>query len=90
MSKFSSGFAPQPRVMAEQLQFDGVRNVDARVLQQRDDVIGGMAEHAILEIDHSDLRDAFAPRQPDQIGRMIVAQRPCRFRAEPLRQDFAP
>ena len=72
--------------MAEQFEFDGVRDVDARILQQRDDVIGGMPQHAILEIDHADLGDAFALGQPDEIGGMIVAQGPGRFGGQILGQ----
>ena len=53
-----------------------VGDVDAGVLQQRDEVVGRRAEHGILEIDDADARDAVALRQPHQVRRVVVAQHP--------------
>ena len=44
--------------MGEQAHFEIVGHGDARVLQQRGDIVGRMAQHAILEVDDAD------PRQP--------------------------
>ena len=59
MSKVGVGFAARG-VMGEQLQLQIVGHVDAGVLQQRGDVVGGMAEHAVLEVDDADPREPFA------------------------------
>ena len=63
-------------VAAEQRHFQRFRDVDARVLQQRGHVVGGRTEQRVLEIKEPDPGDVFALRQPQQIGRMIIAQHP--------------
>ncbi len=45
-------------IAREQLAFQSFRHVDARILQQRGDVIGGGADHGVLEIEQADARDA--------------------------------
>jgi hypothetical protein len=55
---------------------EGGRNVDAGVLQQGGEIVGRMPEHAVLDVEQPDPLDAAALRQPDEVGRMIVAQHP--------------
>src|SRR5579883_162539 len=57
--------AAQLRIMAEKLQFHIVRHVDARVLKERDDVVCGMTENAILKIDEPDAAETCAQWQPE-------------------------
>ena len=64
------------RIAAEQRHLELLRHVDARVLQQRSEIVGGGPDHRVLEIEQADLRDVLPVRQPDQIGRMEVAQHP--------------
>src|SRR5664279_1675326 len=71
------GFAPQPGIVRKQSQFSVLRDIDAGVLQKRDDIIGGVAKDTVLKIDNSHAGDAVAPGKPDEIWRMIIAQRPC-------------
>ena len=49
---------------------------DAGILREGYNVIGRMADHAVLIIDEADAVDSCALRQPDQVGRMVIAQRP--------------
>ena len=49
------------------------RDVAACVLQQRDEVVGGMAERGTLEVEHADAADAVALRQPEQVAGEEVA-----------------
>ena len=50
--------------------------VDARILQQRHEIEGEVLVERILEIDDADPGDALALGQPDQVGRVVVAQEP--------------
>ena len=54
------GRAARPDVAGQKRQFDLFGNVDPRVLQQRYQVVGGGAEHGILEVDDSDAQDPCA------------------------------
>ena len=54
-------------------------NINARILQHGDKVIGRMPHDAILRVDESDAAQPLALRQPKQIGRMIVPQGPDRL-----------
>ena len=49
-----------------------------------------MAQHRVLEVDDADTLDAFALRQPDQVGRVIVSQRQHRRHGEHVGEDLAP
>src|SRR5688572_18062920 len=63
-------------VVVEQLRFKLGRYIKARILQKRDEVVGGGAAHGILKVDHPDARNALSLRQPEKIGRVVVAQHP--------------
>ncbi len=80
------GFAPQFGVRGEELQLQIVGHVDASVLPERRDVIGGMAKDAVLEIEDADPRPAVSLRKPQKIGRVIVSQDPGRRGARRLRR----
>ena len=74
----------------EQPQFEIAGDFAARVLQQRGDVIGGRAEHGVLEIDEAEPFQPVALGEPMQVGRVKVAKRPGRRLREDRRQDLAP
>src|SRR4051794_37007684 len=57
--------APRPRVTAEQRHLKLLRHVDARVLQERGEIVGCRPHHRILEIEQADARGALALRQPN-------------------------
>ena len=76
------GRAPRARIARQQRDLHHLRHVDARVLQQRGEVVGRGPHHRVLEIEQADARDAFAFRQPQQIGRMKIAQHPGRRRRQ--------
>src|ERR1700683_514273 len=78
------------RIAAEQPDFQRFRNVDTRVLQQRSNVIGGGTDQGILEVQEADLSHAVTLRQPEKIGRMIIAQHPGRKRLERRIERFTP
>src|SRR5579863_6810953 len=82
--------AAQLRIMTKEFQFDLRRYADARVLQQRHDVIGRVAEYAVLKIDNTDPRAAGAFGEPDDVGRMKIAQRPSSRAGDDVAQDMAP
>ena len=48
------------------------------------------AQHRILEIDEADAREALPLRQPDQVRRVVVAQRPGGRAGDDLDQDLGP
>ena len=80
----------QLRVETEQAELEVARYGHPRILEQGRDVIGGMAEHAVLEIDQPDPGDAFAVRQPDQVRRMVVAQGPGGWGSDDVGEEIAP
>src|ERR1700731_3467122 len=82
--------APQPRVKGKQFQFRVLRNIDAGVLQEGDDIVYGVAQDTILEIQDAYLGDACTPCKPEEIWRMVVAQRPHRPRGEDILNHLAP
>src|SRR3984893_2879021 len=81
---------PQPRVMAEQFQFRVLRNIDAGVLQKGDNIVCGVAQDTILEVQDAHPGDAFTPGKPEEIWRMVVAERPRRPRGEDILNHLAP
>ena len=70
------GGPPLARIEADQLQLELRRHGHARILQQRGDVVGRAAQHRVLEVDQADPLQPLALGQPDQVGRMVVAQGP--------------
>src|SRR5438552_1820116 len=83
-------FPPQGAVIIEQLIGNRTGNVDAGILKHRYEVVGGMAENAVLRIDEADAPHPLAPRQPDEIGRVVIAQRPHRSGRNGLAQKVSP
>ena len=51
----------------------GLRDVAAGVLQQGDEVVGGVAERGALEVEDADAAGAGAVRQPEQVAGEEVA-----------------
>ena len=51
-------------VAAEQRHLQRFRHVDARILEDRGDVIGPGPDHGVLEIEHADAGDVFAVGEP--------------------------
>ncbi len=47
-------------IAREQFVLERIRHIDAGILQQRGDVIGGGADQCILEIEQADAGDALA------------------------------
>ena len=76
--------------MREQPQFEIAGDFAARVLKQGREVIGGRAEHGVLEVDEAEPLQPVAFGEPMQIGRVEVAKRPCRPRPEDGGQEFSP
>ena len=70
------GASPLAGIEADELQFELRRHGHARILQKGGDVVGRRAQHRVLEVDDADPLQPFALGQPDQVGRMIVAQGP--------------
>src|SRR4029453_8625754 len=69
------GRVPRPplaRIKADELELKIGRHGAAGGVQEGRDVVGGMSEDRVLEVDQPDTRDSLALRQPDQVGRMIV------------------
>src|SRR5688572_11655334 len=64
--------APAGAIVLEQPIGGLARRVDPRILKERHEVIGRMAENAVLGIDETDPCQPFAIREPDEVGRMIV------------------
>ena len=77
-------------VTPEQRQLGFFGNADPRVLQQRCHVIGRWPDHRVLKIKETKPRQFSAARQPQQIGRMEVAQNPVHPRLDGARQTLAP
>ena len=67
---------PGADVAPEQRHFQRLGNIDAGILQQRDDIVGGRSEQRVLEVEQADAGHSLPLRQPEQIRRMIVAQHP--------------
>ena len=65
-------------IIVEQLPFQLLGYIDASVLQQGDKIEGEVLMQGILKIKDADPGRAFALRQPDEIGRVEVAQEPAR------------
>jgi hypothetical protein len=84
------GRAPRLDVARQQRELERLRHVEPRILQQRRQIVGGWAQHGILKVDDADFRDAGPLLEPDQIGRMKVAQRPGSRRRRGLAQQIAP
>jgi len=61
-------------IAREHRLFESGRHVAARVLQQRDKIIGPTAGHRVLEVEQTHPRVTRPPGQPDQVFGMIVAQ----------------
>ena len=64
---------PGPRpcargVAADELQLELLRHVDARILQQRGDIVGGRAEHGVLEVEQPDPRSPSRPASQSRFG----------------------
>src|SRR5450631_2121308 len=83
-------FAAQPGIVSEQSQLNVLWNIDAGILQKRDDIIGGMAKDTVLKIYNSHAGDALPPGEPNEIWRMIIAQCPCRPRGEDILNRVTP
>ncbi len=60
--------AARAGVAAEQRDLQRFRHVDARVLQQRGDVVGGGTDQRVLEIEQADARNAFALGSHSRLG----------------------
>ena len=54
--------------MAEQRDLHQLRHVDAGVLQQRGDVVGGRAHQGVLEVEQADAGDARASGSQIRLG----------------------
>src|SRR6267142_4331695 len=77
-------------VAAKQRQLGLLRHVDAGILEDRGEVIAARAHQGILEVEKPDAPQLMAVRQPQQIGRMVVAQHPGRRLLDRRLQRFAP
>ena len=63
-SKSALGRAAPAQIAAEQGELGRLRDVDAGILQQRGQIVGGRPHHGILEIQDAEPRQALAVRQP--------------------------
>ena len=84
------GLPASAHVAAEEGELDLLGHVHARVLQERSEIVGGRSHQRILEVENAEAGDLAAPRQPQQIGRMEVAQHPGRRRIDRRLQQLAP
>src|SRR5579863_6656576 len=55
---------PATHIATKQGHFHPLRDIDARVLKQRGDVIGGWPDQGVLKIEQADPRDVVTRRQP--------------------------
>src|SRR5581483_3924987 len=63
-------------IVGEQLAFQILRDRYPRILQQRYDVEGEVLVEGVLEVDDAHAGDAGALREPDEVGRVVIAQEP--------------
>ena len=82
------GGRPAAHIKGGETHLEILGDVDACVLQQRNDVVGRRADHRILKIDEAYSLKALPVREPMQIRRMIVAQRPACRLGEDGRQEL--
>src|SRR5262249_29810414 len=82
--------APTPHVAPQQRQLVLLRHVDAGILQQRGEVVGGRSYHRVLEIEYAEAGDTFALGQPQQVWRMKIRQYPRRGPVDGALQQVAP
>ena len=81
------GCAARLDVAGQQRQFELLGDVDPRVLQQRHQIVGGGAQHGILEVDDADAQDPGAIVEPDEVGRMKIPHHPGPWRGRRLLQQ---
>src|SRR5882672_7133443 len=77
-------------VAAKQRQLGLFRHVDAGILEDRGKVIAARAHQGVLEVEKPNAPQLMALRQPQQIGRMVVAQHPGRRLLDRRLQRLAP
>src|SRR6202044_1469686 len=82
------GGRPSAHIEGRETHLEILRHVDARVLQERNDVIGGGPGHPGLKNKGAFSFEPLPIREPVQIGRMIVAQRPGGGLGEDWRQEL--
>src|ERR1700677_3303664 len=81
------GGRPAAHIEGRETHLEILRHVDARVLQERNDVVSRRPDHRVLKIDEADSLQALPFHQPMQVRRMIVAQRPGGGIGEDWRQE---
>src|SRR5436190_7371249 len=69
---------PQSTVIVEESIGGLARYVHSCVLEERDEIVGGMTQYAVLRIDKADSGYSLTAGQPNEIGRVIIAQCPHR------------
>ena len=84
------GPAPLLHIAGQHRDLEAFRHVDPGVLQQRHQIVGGGAHHRVLKIQQADALDTFSLRQPDQVGRVKVAQHPGLRRICELGEQIVP
>src|SRR5262249_56463126 len=77
-------------IAAEQRDLELLRHVNAGVLQERGQIVSRRTHQGILEIEEPYPLKLVALRQPEQVGRMDVAQDPGGRRIERRPQRLAP
>lgn len=76
------GLAAGADIAADQFYLQGFGHVHPRILQKRGKIVGGWPHERVLEIEKADPRRPGSLGQPQQIGRMEVAQHPGLRRGE--------
>ena len=64
------------QIAAKERQLCRLRHVDARILQERCEIVAGGPHHRVLKIEHAEPGGLAALRQPQQVGRVEVTQDP--------------
>ena len=62
------GYGASAHIPSHQIELERLWHVDAGVLEQGREVVGGRAEQRVLKIDEAETPKAAAFRKPDQIG----------------------
>src|ERR1700722_17116474 len=70
------GGRPATHVEGRETHLEILRHIDAGVLQKRNDIVSRRPDHRVLKVDEAYSLEALPVREPMQIRRMIVAQRP--------------
>src|SRR5260370_36011944 len=70
------GGAPRLDITRQERKLELLGYVDPRVLQQRHQIVGGWAQHGVLEVDDAYSRNIGPLAEPDQIEGAKVPQHP--------------